>query len=58
MANILPPVQSTNAHPQAQPTALPPKQAAAQSAAPQDTVTISASAKQALADSAKPASGK
>jgi hypothetical protein len=52
------PVQSANPHTQAQPTALPQKPAAAPAAAPQDQVTISQSAKQALANSTKSASGK
>ena len=57
MANIIPPVQSANSHPETRPAALPPKQTEAPAATQQDTVTISASAKQALANSSKPASG-
>jgi hypothetical protein len=50
-------VQAPNAANQAEPTALPSKtqQAPAHTAAPQDKVTISESAKQALAGNAKPA---
>ena len=56
------PVQSVSAvtpQAQAQTAAPPPKtqQTATQSAAPQDKVTISESAKQALADTKKPAAG-
>lgn len=51
------PVQSVNsAHPQqseAQPTALPQKPPATPTAAPQDKVSISESAKQALANNAQ-----
>lgn len=54
----IPPIQAANPHTQAQPTALPQKQAAAPAAAQQDKVTISESAKQALANNAKPAAGK
>jgi hypothetical protein len=51
-------VQAVNAQSQTQPAAQPPKAAAqttAQPAAPQDKVTISPQAQQALAGSAKPA---
>jgi hypothetical protein len=56
MSNPVQSVHAVNAQAQAQPAA-PPKnqQAAKQAAAPQDKVTISESAKQALAGSAKPA---
>jgi hypothetical protein len=50
-------VQTPNVTNQAEPAALPPKtqQAPTHTAAPQDKVTISESAKQALAGNAKPA---
>ncbi len=57
MSNSINPVQAVNAQTQTQPAAQPPKQAAAQTAIPQDKVTISESAKQALADKTKPAAG-
>ena len=52
-------IHPTNAQAQAQGTSALPKQPpASQSAAPQDKVTISESAKQALANSKNPASGQ
>jgi hypothetical protein len=57
MSNAIPPVHAVNAQTQTQPAAQPPKQAAAPSAVPQDKVTISASAKQALAGNTTPAAG-
>jgi hypothetical protein len=58
MSNAIPPVQPVNAQ-ATQPAAPAPKapQPATQSAAPQDKVTISESAKQALADTKKPPAG-
>jgi hypothetical protein len=52
-------VQTPNVTNQPQPAAIPPKaqSAPARAAAPQDKVTISESAKQALADNTKPAAG-
>ena len=57
MSNQALTIQPVNAQAQAQPAAPPPKnqQAPKQAAAPQDKVTISESAKQALASNAKPA---
>jgi hypothetical protein len=53
------PIQSANAQAQAQgAAALPKPPQAAQNAAPQDQVTISESAKQALANTTKPESGR
>lgn len=53
------PIHPANAQTQAQgASALPKQPPAAQSAAPQDKVTISESAKQALANSKNPASGQ
>jgi hypothetical protein len=57
MSNHALAIQPANAQAQTQPAASAPKnqQAAKQTAAPQDKVTISESAKQALASNAKPA---
>ena len=57
MSNPIQAIQAANA--QTQPAAQSPKnqQTATQTAAPQDKVTISESAKQALADNKKPAAG-
>jgi hypothetical protein len=59
MSNPVQPVQPVNAVTQTQPAAPPPKnqQTTAQTAAPQDKVTISPQAQQALANNAKPAAG-
>lgn len=59
MSNPAQAIQPVNAQAQTQPAAPPPKnqQATTQTAAPQDKVTISESAKQALADNTKPAAG-
>jgi hypothetical protein len=57
MSNPIQPVQPVNAVTQAQPAAAPPKnqQTTAQTATPQDKVTISPQAQQALANNTKPA---
>ena len=57
MSNSVQSVQTANAAAQTQPAApsKPPAQTTAQSAAPQDKVTISPQAQQALASNAKPA---
>jgi hypothetical protein len=57
MSNPIQPVQPVNAVTQAQPAAAPPKnqQTTTQTAAPQDKVTISPQAQQALANNTKPA---
>jgi hypothetical protein len=57
MSNPIQPVQAVSAVTQTQPTAAPPKaqQAATQSAAPKDNVTISPQAQKALASDTKPA---
>jgi hypothetical protein len=57
MSNAIQPIQAVNAQGQTQQTAQAPKtpQATTQTAAPQDKVTISEPAKQALADNTKPA---
>ncbi len=57
MSNLIQPIQAANAQTQAQPPAPPAKPATAQTAAPQDKVTISETAKQALADNTRPAAG-
>ena len=59
MSNPVQPVHPVNAVAQTQPAAPPPKsqQTTAQTAAPQDKVTISPQAQQALANNAKPAAG-
>jgi hypothetical protein len=57
MSNSVQLVQAANAQAQTQPAAppKPPAQTATQTAAPQDKVTISPQAQQALASNAKPA---
>jgi hypothetical protein len=57
MSNPIQPVQAVSAVAQAQPTAAPPKaqQAATQTGAPQDKVTISPQAQKALASNTKAA---
>jgi len=55
VSNPIQSIQAVNA--QTQQAAQPPKQAATQTAIPQDKVSISESAKQALADNTKPAAG-
>jgi hypothetical protein len=59
MSNPVQPVQPVNAVTQTQPAAAPPKnqQTTTPTAGPQDKVTISPQAHQALANNAKPASG-
>jgi hypothetical protein len=59
VSNPVQSVSAVNPQTQAQAAAPPPKtqQTTTQSAAPQDKVTISESAKQALADTTKPAAG-
>ena len=59
MTNSVLPVQGINAQTQTQQTAPPPKnqQATTQTAIPQDKVTISPQAQQALANNTKPAAG-
>jgi len=58
MSNSIQSVPGINAQTQTQQSAPPTKQAATQSAAiPQDKVSISESAKQALADNTKPKAG-
>jgi hypothetical protein len=59
MSNPVQPVQPVNAVTQTQPAAAPPKnlQTTTQTAGPQDKVTISPQAHQALANNAKPAVG-
>jgi hypothetical protein len=57
MSNPIQPIQAVNAQTQTQPAAQPPKQTTAQSTVPQDKVTISESAKQALTDNTKQAAG-
>jgi hypothetical protein len=57
MSNPIPAVQPVNAVTQTQPAAAPPKtqQTTTQTATPQDKVTISPQAQQALANNKKPA---
>jgi hypothetical protein len=57
VSNVIQPIQAINAQAEALPAAQKPKntQAGAHSALPQDTVTISTSAKQALATNKSPA---
>ena len=56
MSNSIQSLQAVNAHDQAAQTVQPPpKPATSQAAIPQDTVTISAAAKQAQASNTKPA---
>jgi len=59
MSNPVQPVHAVNAPTQTQPAAAPPKtqQTTTQTATPQDKVTISPQAQQALANNAKPAAG-
>jgi len=57
MSNPIQPIHAVSAQTQAPQAAPPPKQAATQTAVPQDKVTISESAKQALTDNTKPAAG-
>jgi hypothetical protein len=59
VSNLIQAIQAIDTQTQTQQTALPAKsqQTTAQSALPQDKVTISASAQQALANTAKPSSG-
>jgi len=57
VSNSIQSIQAVNAQQQPQPAAQPPKQNPTQNAVPQDKATISESAKQALADSKKPAAG-
>jgi hypothetical protein len=59
VSNVIQPLQAINALAETQQTAQKPKntQAGAHSALPQDTVTISTSAKQALATNKLPAAG-
>jgi len=57
MSNTIQPIQAINAQTRAQSLTQPSKQAATPTAIPQDKVSISESAKEALADSTKPAAG-
>jgi hypothetical protein len=58
MSLTIQPAQTPSTQAQTEPTAAPAKQNAAQSAVPQDKVTISESSKQALPDNTKPAAGR